>query len=147
MLKIECVQACELLENAVSFPADPSMGVMVSMRQHRASLRMPLELPVEVRWKSRTGSNRQASGKTGNMSGNGLFIEIPVRPQRDTPVIIRVQLPREVTGVPLEIVCQGRVVRWNRRGQSQGLGAVIDEYELRRVPGNGPVRKLSPRVS
>jgi hypothetical protein len=96
-----------------------------------------MELPVEIRWKSRAGGTKQAKGKTGNISGSGLFIEIPVRLQRATSVKIKVMLPREVTKVPLELLCQGRIVRWNQDGKVQGLGAVIDEYELRPVGRTG----------
>lgn len=101
------------------------------MKQHRTSKRIPMELPVEIRWKSRTGKVKQAVGKTGNISGTGLFIELPVQLRAATSVTIKVKLPREGNQVPLELSCQGRVVRWNKHGQSQGLGAVIDEYELR----------------
>jgi hypothetical protein len=96
-----------------------------------------MELPVEIRWKSRAGSQKQAKGKTGNISGSGLFIEIPIRLQRATSVKIKVILPPEVTKVPLELLCEGRVVRWNQDGKVQGLGAVIDEYELRPVGRTG----------
>ena len=91
-------------------------------------------LPVEIRWRSRTGSEKQAIGKTGNISGTGLFIEIPVRLQRETAFTMKVMLPRKAGQGPLELLCQGRVVRWNRRGEVQGLGAVIDEYELHPAP-------------
>lgn len=106
---------------------------MAKVNQRRTSKRMEMELPVEIRWKNRAGSLKQAMGKTGNISGSGLFIEVPVRLRQATSVKIRVLLPREVTQVPLELLCQGRVVRWNQEGQVQGLGAVIDEYELRPV--------------
>ena len=104
-----------------------------------------MELPVEIRWKSRAGANRQARGKTGNISGSGLFIEVPVRPHPATPITIKVLLTREGTQVPLELFCQGRVVRWSHRGKTQGLGAVIDEYELRPAHRPGRARKLPPK--
>jgi hypothetical protein len=107
------------------------------MQQLRASQRIAIKLPVEITWKGRAGAHRRVRGKTGNISGSGLFIEVPVRPQPATPVTIKVMLPREVTQVPLELLCQGRVVRWSQRGKTQGLGAVIDEYELRRVRRTG----------
>jgi hypothetical protein len=103
-----------------------------------------MELPVEIQWTSRTGSQKQATGKTGNISGSGLFIEIPLRLHRKTTVKIRVVIPREANQLPLELLCQGRVVRWNRRGQVQGLGAVIDEYELRPVSRTNTKAKLTP---
>ena len=117
---------------------------MANKSQHRTGKRIPMELPVEIRWTNRAGSPKQAKGKTGNISGSGLFIEIPVRLHRATSVMIKVKLPREVTQVPLELLCQGRVVRWNHHGQVQGLGAVIDEYELRPVPRTGSGGKLPP---
>jgi hypothetical protein len=46
-------------------------------------------------------------------------------------------LPSEVTPVPLELVCKARVVRWNQHGQLHGVGAIIDEYELRPMPRIG----------
>ena len=114
------------------------------MNQRRTSQRIPMELPVEIRWTNRAGSQKQAMGKTGNISGSGLFIEIPIRLHRATSLMIKVALPREVTQVPLELLCQGRVVRWNQHGQVQGLGAVIDEYELRPVSGTGSGGKRPP---
>jgi hypothetical protein len=114
------------------------------MSQRRASQRIPMEVPVEIRWKSRAGSRKQAVGKTSNISGTGLFIEFPVRLHRDTSVSIKVVLPREGTQVPLELLCQGRIVRWNQRGQVQGLGAVIDEYQLRPMTRTGSGGKRPP---
>ncbi len=114
------------------------------MNQRRTSQRIQMELPVEIQWKSRAGGLKQARGKTGNISGSGLLIEIPIRLHRATSVKIKVVLPKEVTQVPLELLCQGRVVRWNHHGQVQGLGAVIDEYELRPVPQPGSRGKHPP---
>jgi hypothetical protein len=91
-------------------------------------------LPVEIQWKTRAGTQKQAMGKTGNISGNGLFIETPIRLPRATSLTMNVVLPRGVTQVPLDLLCQGRVVRWERDGQVEGLCVVIDEYELR--PGS-----------
>jgi hypothetical protein len=97
----------------------------------RAGIRIPVELPVEVRWKSRWGRSRHVEGKTGNMSGNGLFMRIPIRAPRETPVTMRVILPVTVTRVPVELLCNGRVIRWSCPGESRGMGATIDEYEFR----------------
>jgi hypothetical protein len=118
---------------------------MKSMNQRRTGQRITMGLPVEIRWTSRTGSEKQAVGKTGNISGTGLFIEIPVRLQRETAFTMKVMLPRKKSQGPLELLCQGRVVRWNRRGEVQGLGAVIDEYELRPMPVPGPESKRAKK--
>jgi hypothetical protein len=96
----------------------------------RTGIRIPVELPVEVHWKSRWGHSRRVEGKTGNISGNGLFMSLPVRPPRKTPVTVRVFLPPTITRIPIELLCNGRVIRWSCPGESRGLGATIDEYEL-----------------
>ena len=107
------------------------------MKHPRTGQRIPMELPVEIQWKSAAGSLKQATGKTSNISGAGLFIEIPIRLRRATSIVIKVMLPPEVAHAPLELLCKGRVVRWNQHGQVNGRGAVIDEYELRPVPRTG----------
>jgi len=132
------------LESGLCFSKGPVLGVRNSMNQQRTSQRIPMELPVEIRWKSRAGGTKQAIGKTGNISGSGLFIEVPIRLHRATSVSIKVMIPREATQTPLELLCKGRVVRWNRRGQVQGLGAVIDEYELRPMPRSEPGEQAPP---
>ena len=101
--------------------------------QPRSGQRIEVDLPVEVRWKSRSGTYRHVQGRTYNISGSGLFVTLPIRPRLKTPVTIRVLLPSEITHVPVEILCQGRVVRWDQKGPRRGLGAIIDDYELRQV--------------
>ena len=110
------------------------------MDERRASQRIPMELPIVIRWKTRAGSLKQAMGKLGNISGNGLFIEFPVHLRRETTVTTTVVLPRKGSQVPLELLCQGRVVRWKQDGQVEGLCVVIDEYELRPVSRAGGKR-------
>jgi hypothetical protein len=44
---------------------------------------------------------------------------------------MRVLLPATITRVPVELVCNGRVIRWSCPGESRGVGATIDEYEFR----------------
>ena len=96
--------------------------------QPRTGQRMEVVLPVEVRWKSRSGTYRQVCGKTYNISGNGLFVTVPIRPRLKTPVTITVSLPPDITQIPVELLCQGRVVRWNLKGKHPGLAAIIDDY-------------------
>ena len=97
----------------------------------RSGIRIPVELPAEVHWKSRRGRTRRVEGRTGNISGNGLFMNIPVRPPCKTSVTMRVFLPATMTRVPVELRCNGRVIRWNCPGETRGMGATIDEYEFR----------------
>lgn len=96
----------------------------------RGGTRIPVELPVHIRWKTQAGTERHAEGKTESMSGNGLFILAPVRLRRDTAIQFTVLLPAEVTGTPMQLQCVGRVVRQQKSGSSPGLGVVIDDYRL-----------------
>jgi len=63
---------------------------------------------------------------------------VRVRPRRNTPVTVTVLLPAEFTAVPVELLCQGRVVRWSQPGELTGFGATIDDYELRPTHHRGP---------
>ena len=117
------------------------------MNQPRTGQRFPLKLPVEIQWKSPSGGLRKATGKIRDISSNGIFIEIPIRVPRATSISIKAVLPREVTRVPLELLCKGRVVRWNRHGQVQGVGATINEYEFRPVPRTRSWGKRPPKAT
>lgn len=96
----------------------------------RGGTRIPVELPVQIRWKNGTGMEQFAEGKTRSMSGNGLFIASAVRLRQDTPINFTVSLPIEVTHVPMQLLCEGRVVRQQRIGPPAGIGVVIDNYLL-----------------
>jgi len=124
---------CETAEKGLSSLSGPDLGVTINMNERRVSQRIPMGLPIEIRWKTRAGTLKQAVGKTGNISGNGLLIEIPIRLPRSTSLMMNVLLPRGKTQAPLELSCQGRVVRLKGNGQVDGLCVVIDEYELRPV--------------
>lgn len=96
----------------------------------RGGTRIPVELPVQICWKTRAGRERFAQGKTESMSGNGLFILAPIRLRHNTPIQFTVSLPTEVTKTPMQLQCIGRVIRQNQAGDSAGLGIVIDDYQL-----------------
>ena len=96
----------------------------------RAGTRIPVELPVQIRWKTQDGKEKVAQGKTENISGNGLFILAPVRLRHDTPIQSTVALPPEVTNRPMQLHCEGRVVRRHKGHAAAGLGVVIDDYQL-----------------
>jgi hypothetical protein len=117
------------------------------MNKPRTGQRFSLKLPVEVQWRSPAGDLRKSTGKIRDISGSGIFIDIPIRVPRATNISINAVLPLKVAGVPLKLLCKGRVVRWNEEGQVQGVGATIDEYEVRPRPRNGPGGKRSPKAT
>jgi hypothetical protein len=97
----------------------------------RAGVRIPIQLPAEVTWKSPAGKFRRAQGETTVISANGLFVRVPIKLRRETRVMITVDLPIGVTKVPLELHCQARVVDQQLPNEDVGIGAIIDDYELR----------------
>jgi PilZ domain len=102
----------------------------IEQRGIRSGTRIPIELPVSIRWKNPAGIERNVQAKTGDISGNGLLILMPVRLRHGTPLQFTIALPSEVTGVPVQLRCQGRVVRQQPRKASAGVGIVIDDYQL-----------------
>ncbi len=106
-------------------------------KQPRGGPRIPVEFPVEIIWKGPSGDSRHLTGKTSNISSNGLFVVVGKKLRRTTPISLTVELPSDVTPVPLQLRCWGRVVRWNRPHEKPGMGAIIDDYELRPVQRRG----------
>jgi penicillin V acylase-like amidase (Ntn superfamily) len=68
------------------------------------------------------------------MSGNGVFMRLPSQLRPNTRIILTVNLPTEITKVPLKLRCLARVVS-QRDGVTFpfGIGAVIDDYQIRTV--------------
>ena len=100
------------------------------MRERRQGKRYPLMLPVQVQWKARRGSGR-AQGKTGDISSSGLLVVMPSPLPLGTTINVTINLPIELTKVPVELSCLGRVVRKSRMGKNQGIGAIIEDFQLR----------------
>lgn len=96
----------------------------------RGGSRIPVELPVMIRWKTQAGLERHVHAKTENISGTGLFVATPVRLRSDTPIQLTVTLPAEITKTPVQLLCEGRVMHQHRMGAVPGLGVVIDDYDL-----------------
>lgn len=96
----------------------------------RGGSRIPVELPVTIRWKTQAGLERRVQGKTENMSGTGLFVVTSVRLRNDTPIQLTVALPTEITKTPVRLHCVGRVMHQHRTRAVSGFGVVIDNYHL-----------------
>ena len=101
----------------------------MDMQYLRTGGRIPVELPVEIRWKDAGGKPRQAQGKTISVSSNGVLLSVAsdLRPQ--TRVNNKVNLPLEFTKVPLVLHCHGRIMRAGPGAMT--VSAVIDDYTLR----------------
>ncbi len=96
----------------------------------RSGIRVPLELPMEVQWKGRGGKKEHAQGKTVTVSGTGFYVVVPARLAQETPIQFAMDLPVELTGVPMKLTGQAHVVRGNKSSAEAGFGAIIDDYRF-----------------
>ena len=101
------------------------------MVERRQGKRYPLTLPGQVRWKAPRGSVGRAQVTTGDVSSSGLLVVMPSPLPLGTTINVTINLPVELTKVPVELSCQGRVVRKSRMGKNQGIGAIIEDFQLR----------------
>ena len=99
------------------------------MQYLRTGGRIPVELPVEIRWKGPGGKPRQAQGKTISISSNGVLLSVAADLRPQTAVTITVKLPLEFTKSPLVLYCHGRVLRLGPGAMT--VSALIDDYKLR----------------
>ncbi len=104
------------------------------MLERRQGKRYPLKLPAQVRWKAGGRSVRGVQGETGDISSSGLLVVIPNHVPLGTTINVTIYLPVELTKVPVELSCQGRVVRKNRLDKGQGISAIIEDFQLRPSP-------------
>jgi hypothetical protein len=66
------------------------------------------------------------------MSGNGLFMRLPLQLRPNTRITLTVSLPTAITKIPLTLRCKARVVgRKEPKAYRFGVGAVIDDYQFR----------------
>ena len=100
------------------------------MLERRQGRRYALRLPAQVRWRA-GGSVGRAQGKTGDVSSSGLLVDMPSPLPVGTTINVTINLPIELTKVPVELSCLGRVVRKSRKGKNQGIAAIIEDFELR----------------
>ena len=59
---------------------------------------------------------------------------IPKRLPIGTTINVTINLPVELTKVPVELSCLGRVVRKSSMGKGQGISAIIEDFQLRPSP-------------
>lgn len=93
----------------------------------RSSRRFPLHIPVMI-----LSQNRELTGVTENISGNGVLFRL----KEQLPVNAPVEFLLEISGSELcgddtaAVHCLGRVVRTYERQSDCFAAAVIDEYRF-----------------
>lgn len=114
------------------------------MLERRQNKRYPLSLPAEVRWKARNKRSSHVQGQIGDISSNGLMVMIPKAVPLGTMINVTINLPVELTKVPVEVDRLGRVVRKNRLESGQGISAVIEDFQLKPSRRKAAKAKLKP---
>jgi hypothetical protein len=80
--------------------------------ERRTSLRFPIECDVHYRVIGRGTFEGFSSGKTVNMSGNGILLTADRMLSPGLPVEVEIDWPvRRTDGAPLKLVVRGRIVR------------------------------------
>ena len=75
-----------------------------------------------------------AQGEIRDISSSGLLVVIPNHLPLGTTINVTIHLPVELTKVPVELSCLGRVVRKSRMAKGQGISAIIGDFQLRPSP-------------
>jgi len=101
------------------------------MNEQRQGKRYPLRLPAEVRWTARGKSAGPIPGEIGDISSSGLLVVIPKHLPIGTSINVTINLPVDLTKVPVELSCMGRVVRKSPMGKNEGISAIIEDFNLR----------------
>ena len=84
----------------------------MSQQEKRDEQRHDLELPVKVRWKDTSGTTREATGTTKNISPSGAFIVCDTPINADAAIDLHINLPVALGGViKSNISANARVVR------------------------------------
>ena len=100
------------------------------MNEQRQGKRYPLRLPAEVTWTSRGKSSGPVQGEIGDISSSGLLVVIPKHLPLGTTINVTINLPVDLTKVPVKLTCLGRVVRKSPMGKNEGISAIIEDFKL-----------------
>jgi PilZ domain len=114
---------------------------MEESTERRATERFPLNLPMTVRWTTRSGI-AEAQTESQDVSSRGIYFFLPKQIKDGSEVEIVIILPRENTlDGRRRVHCQGRVQRTEVMELNRvGVAAQIESYEFLR--GNEEERNL-----
>jgi hypothetical protein len=103
----------------------------VSFQERRRASRLPLQVPILLRW--RNGAEmREARTVSEDVSSHGVYFSLPEGIKDGTTVEIEMTLPSQVAlAGPSRIRCVGRVQRCEQEeGAEAGMAVSIKRYEF-----------------
>ena len=105
--------------------------------ERRSTKRFPLNLPITVRWMTRSGI-AEAQAESQDVSSGGIYFCLSQQIEQGSPVEIVMTLPDEITLVGrLLVCCKGRVQRTKAKALNRfGVAVQTKRYEfLHRAEG------------
>lgn len=75
-------------------------------------------------------------GVARNVSASGIYFVTDAALKAGQPVKFTLEFPNFPSGL-IEVNCSARIVRVEEQGSSMGVGASIDSFEFRTLPGAG----------
>ena len=103
--------------SAATIAAHSSIRLQKVSSEQRSHQRYPIELELEYRLLSKSGSEPLGSGKTRNISSRGVLFEAPGSLPEGGSIEVLLSWPFLLEGVcPLRLVMRGRIVRSDLRG-------------------------------
>jgi hypothetical protein len=118
----------------------------VEFQERRRTSRLPLQVPIVLRW--RNGSEmREARTVSEDVSSHGVYFSLPQGIKDGTTVEMEMTLPSQVAlSGPSRVRCVGRVQRCEQEeGAKVGMAVSINKYEFIFRRGEAPPEKdLSP---
>jgi len=103
----------------------------VSFQERRRMSRLPLKVPILLRWRS--GSEmREARTMSEDVSSRGVYFSLPEGIKDGTTIEVEMTLPSQVAlSGPSRVRCVGRVQRCEQKeGAKAGMAVSINKYEF-----------------
>ena len=105
--------------------------------ERRATRRFRLNLPMTVRWATKSG-NWEAQTESEDVTSRGVYFFLPTRIKKGSWVELVLVLPHEITlAEPVLVRCQARVRRTEIKKRNRvGVAAEIEIYQVLREDKN-----------
>ena|ERR1700722_18282805 len=114
----------------------------LSFIERRRAYRFELRSPILIKWKD-DDENREAQAVSEDISSNGIYFVLQTGIKKDTPVILEMTLPNEITlAGPVRVHCFGHIQRCDvKEGSTSGMAVAIEKYKFLRE-GKQPASTL-----
>lgn len=103
--------------------------------KERKAQRIPAAELVAGSWTN--GGAHAISGVTRDLSTHGAFFYCEFAPEVGSEIELMLTLPRELAGEETHVLCRGRVVRLEPRGEDRRAGVAVEFERVEKIPRSG----------